>query len=99
MIRVASSTKVLMLKPDGVDEAAFKLDLAAAGGENAALIVECVRTDAEPICPSCMGGLDDQCIRAGAGLVVCPTCGHPLVALRFVGGRRGVEWYSFPWPK
>lgn len=99
MIRIADSTKVVLLKPDGVDEAAFKLDLATHGGDLAALIIECVVTELNPICPSCTNGLEDQSLPAGAGLLICPVCGYPLVALRMLGGRKGVAWYTFPWPE
>lgn len=99
MIRIAESSKVILLKPEGLDEAAYKLDLAAAGAEVSALIIECVYSDAHPVCPSCRRRLYDDSPPKGAGLMECRYCAELLVTIRVLGGRRGVAWYSFPWPK
>jgi hypothetical protein len=99
MIRVTRHTKVLMLRPQQLDEAAWTYDLLAAGAVHAGLIVEAVKTDLIPRCPSCLGYLAGEEPLKGAGLVVCLDCQEPCVALRFVGGPKGVEWFTFPWEK
>jgi len=99
MIRIAKSTKTLLMRLEEQLNAKYWHELQCDGGELSALIVECLRLDGPPRCPRCLEANDPAECPAGAGLLVCNECIRPYLALRLLGGKCGFEWYVFPWPE
>jgi hypothetical protein len=98
MIRIAKGSRLLLFQNRTLPEERWEEKVAAAGASPEALIVETLGAWNVPICPTCLGPIEHELPPAGAGLVVCPECVHPLVVLRFLREGRAV-WHSFPWPE
>lgn len=99
MIRIAKDTRMVFLRQQDFMQGEWEHQLAKTPGVVAALITECVCYPEVPLCPVCVEGTVDAAPVEGAGLLKCPECNFPFVALRFIGEPKGVVWYTFPWPR